>query len=83
MARGNQRDKAREANQKKLADQVSRRTWWPHSKGYFLNPEALLTTFSFAHKKGNSMSGAEMARQKEAVAERMRIKQAAGEFTES
>ena len=26
MARGNQRDKAREANQKKLADQVSERS---------------------------------------------------------
>lgn len=51
MARGNQRDKAREANQKKLA----------------------------AMKKGNSKSGTEMARDKEAVAEKMRQKQAAAD----
>ncbi|TVY50028.1 hypothetical protein LOCC1_G000160 [Lachnellula occidentalis] len=53
MARGNQRDKAREANQKKLADQ----------------------------KKGNGMTGSEMQREKEKVAEKMREKQAAGTYT--
>ncbi|KAK2625332.1 hypothetical protein QTJ16_005701 [Diplocarpon rosae] len=51
MARGNQRDKAREANQKKMADQ----------------------------KKGNTMSGSEMAREKEKVAAKMREKQAAAD----
>ncbi|TVY32361.1 hypothetical protein LSUB1_G006662 [Lachnellula subtilissima] len=51
MARGNQRDKAREANQKKLADQ----------------------------KKGNAMTGSEMQREKEKVAEKMRQKQAAAD----
>jgi len=51
MARGNQRDKAREANQKKLAGQ----------------------------KKGTTMSGTEMQRDKEAVAEKMRQKQAAAD----
>ncbi|KAK0613797.1 hypothetical protein B0T14DRAFT_438423 [Immersiella caudata] len=50
MARGNQRDKAREANLKKQA----------------------------ALKKGNTKSGSEMARDKEAVAAMMRQKQAAG-----
>merc|ERR1712093_245341 len=47
MARGNQRDKAREANQKKMADM----------------------------KKGNSMSGSEMQREKEKGAAKMREKQ--------
>jgi len=51
MARGNQRDKAREANQKKLA----------------------------AQKSGNSMTGAEMQREKERVAAKMREKQAAAD----
>ncbi|ELR09048.1 hypothetical protein VC83_03990 [Pseudogymnoascus destructans] len=51
MARGNQRDKAREANQKKLAGQ----------------------------KSENKMSGSEMARTKEAVAAKMREKQAAAD----
>ncbi|KAG9234818.1 putative serf family protein [Amylocarpus encephaloides] len=51
MARGNQRDKAREANQKKLADQ----------------------------KKHNTMSGTEMQREKEKVAQKMREKQAAAD----
>merc|ERR1712230_246283 len=51
MARGNQRDKAREANQKKMADM----------------------------KKGNSMSGSEMQREKEKVAAKMREKQAAAD----
>ncbi|CAD6505150.1 BgTH12-00645 [Blumeria graminis f. sp. triticale] len=51
MARGNQRDKAREANLKKLAEQ----------------------------KKGNSMSGPEMQREKEKVAQKMREKQAAAD----
>merc|ERR1712093_65621 len=46
MARGNQRDKAREANQKKMADM----------------------------KKGNSMSGSEMQREKEKVAAKMKEK---------
>ncbi|KAH8596489.1 hypothetical protein B0O99DRAFT_620566 [Bisporella sp. PMI_857] len=50
MARGNQRDKAREANQKKMAEQ----------------------------KKGNTMTGAQMAADKERVAKMMREKQAAG-----
>ncbi|PSS27197.1 hypothetical protein M430DRAFT_32030 [Amorphotheca resinae ATCC 22711] len=51
MARGNQRDKAREATQKKLAEQ----------------------------KKANTMSGPEMQREKERVAQRMREKQAAAD----
>ncbi|KAI5457354.1 4F5 domain protein, partial [Mariannaea sp. PMI_226] len=51
MARGNQRDKAREANLKKQA----------------------------AQKKGNSQSGYEMQKSKEAAADIMRKKQAAGE----
>ncbi|KAI6248612.1 hypothetical protein HI914_03555 [Erysiphe necator] len=51
MARGNQRDKAREANQKKMAEQ----------------------------KKSNTMSGTEMQRQKEKVAQMMRQKQQAAD----
>ncbi|KAI6781521.1 4F5 domain protein [Emericellopsis cladophorae] len=50
MARGNQREKSREANLKKQA----------------------------AQKKGNNLSGTEMQRSKEAAAEIMRQKQAAG-----
>ncbi|KAK4038929.1 hypothetical protein C8A01DRAFT_37110 [Parachaetomium inaequale] len=51
MARGNQRDKAREANQKKLASQ----------------------------KKSHGMSGSELAKAKEAAAQKMREKQAAAD----
>ncbi|KAK3386937.1 putative serf family protein [Podospora didyma] len=51
MARGNQRDKAREAAQKKLASQ----------------------------KKGNGMSGSELAKAKLEAAEKMRAKQAAAD----
>jgi len=55
MARGNQRDKAREATQKKLA----------------------------AQKSHNTMSGAEMQREKEKVAQKMREKQAAADAKKS
>lgn len=51
MARGNQRDKAREATQKKMAEQ----------------------------KRANNMSGSEMQREKEKVAQKMREKQAAAD----
>lgn len=51
MARGNQRDKAREACQKKLAEQ----------------------------KKCNTMSGSELRREREKVAQKMREKQAAAD----
>lgn len=51
MARGNQRDKAREANQKKMA----------------------------AQKSGTQMSGTEMQREREKVAEKMRQKQLAAD----
>jgi len=71
MARGNQRDKAREANQKKLADQVGHEnclTYWPRQNQH---ADSL-------QKKGNSMSGSEMQREKEKVAQKMREKQAAG-----
>ncbi|KGQ12501.1 hypothetical protein BBAD15_g1738 [Beauveria bassiana D1-5] len=64
MARGNQRDKAREANQKKLAAQRYR-----NSNARVLPP---------SQKKGNSMSGTEMQRAKESAADIMRAKQAAG-----
>lgn len=75
MARGNQRDKAREANQKKLADQVSCNLcdWFASSR------TVTLTTNFFLQKKGNNMTGSEMAREKEKVAAKMREKQAAGE----
>lgn len=51
MARGNQRDKAREATQKKMA----------------------------AMKSGTQMSGTEMQREREKVAEKMRQKQLAAD----
>jgi len=51
MTRGNQRDKAREKNQKLQAQQ----------------------------KKGNAKSGTEMQREKEALAAKMREKQAAAD----
>ena len=77
MARGNQRDKAREANQKKMASQV----WW--------GVESLGGAISFVatradvmlQKSSNNMSGSEMQREKEKVAAKMREKQAAGKVT--
>lgn len=72
MARGNQRDKAREANQKKMAEQV----YFPNSAASTL-PKCADRSF-YLQKKGNSMSGSEMQREKEKVAAKMREKQAAG-----
>lgn len=73
MARGNQRDKAREANQKKMADQVHK------SLGAKVYQSFYAKHFSYLQKKGNSMTGSEMQREKEKVAAKMREKQAAGE----
>ncbi len=76
MARGNQRDKAREANQKKMAEQVSAlRLSQPCD--CFRN--TTLTACIGVQKKSNNMSGSEMQREKEKVAQKMREKQAAGE----
>lgn len=77
MARGNQRDKAREANQKKMADQVRLFTHRCQTGGESSVRE-VLTLFSRPQKKSNSMSGSEMQREKEKVAAKMREKQAAG-----
>lgn len=75
MARGNQRDKAREANQKKMADQVGEpRGLWAISIVKITCPNYDRTL----QKKSNSMSGTEMQREKEKVAKMMREKQAAG-----
>ncbi|TQS31483.1 hypothetical protein Golomagni_08232 [Golovinomyces magnicellulatus] len=72
MARGNQRDKAREANQKKAAAQVR--------LPVVVDQCSLSTvTLTFAKKKGNTMSGTEMQRAKESAADIMRQKQAAAE----
>lgn len=69
MARGNQRDKAREANQKKVCS----------LQGYALAAIGLIPLFQLASQKsGTQMSGSEMAREKEKVAAKMREKQAAG-----
>ncbi len=77
MARGSQRDKAREANQKKMADQVY---------SSFVLGAVDVSRISCAdrifrlQKKSNSMSGSEMQREKEKVVAKMREKQAAGMF---
>jgi hypothetical protein len=73
MARGNQRDKAREANQKKMADQVS-----AAHKDLCIMRKYLANHNLQLQKKGNAMSGSEMQREKEKVAAKMREKQAAG-----
>lgn len=70
MARGNQRDKAREANLKKQAAQVSQGVEWT-----WIPSTVALTS---GQKKGNTMSGTEMQRAKESAADIMRQKQAAG-----
>ena len=76
MARGNQRDKAREANQKKLAATVripSLPSLHPHLQ------EPVLTAPSCRpQKKGNTLSGSELAKAKEVAAQKMREKQLAG-----
>jgi hypothetical protein len=77
MARGNQRDKAREANQKKMADQVLCAV----PVGSFAISVA--DHDAIVQKKGNSMSGTEMKAEKEKVAAKMREKQAAGQFQDS
>jgi hypothetical protein len=74
MARGNQRDKAREANQKKMADQVSIFFCAKVSD----SPRIYADSISRLQKKSNNMSGSEMQREKEKVAAKMREKQAAG-----
>ena len=75
MARGNQRDKAREKNQAKLAAQVrmvlcARRHSTPLQK-----------TNLDLQKSGNNMTGSELQKAKESAAEIMRKKQAAGKYT--
>lgn len=74
MARGNQRDKAREKTQAKLASQVC-----PYLCILPAIPTRMLTLVK-KQKSGNTMSGSEQQRAKEAAAEIMRKKQAAGEF---
>jgi hypothetical protein len=74
MARGNQRDKAREANQKKMADQVSIFFCAIVSDSSRIYADSI----SRLQKKSNNMSGSEMQREKEKVAAKMREKQAAG-----
>jgi 4F5 protein related disordered region len=74
MARGNQRDKAREANQKKMADQVSIFFCANVSDSSGIYADSI----SRLQKKSNNMSGSEMQREKEKVAAKMREKQAAG-----
>lgn len=71
MARGNQRDKAREKNQAKLAGAV--RLFLSHPLP--LKKDLILMLLQ---KSGNSMTGSEMMRNKDDVAAIMRKKQAAG-----
>jgi hypothetical protein len=78
MARGNQRDKAREANQKKMADQVSIFFCANVSDSSRIYADSI----SRLQKKSNNMSGSEMQREKEKVAAKMREKQAAGKHSE-
>lgn len=71
MARGNQRDKAREANLKKQAAMVG------------LYRDTLSSLYrgcsdATLQKKGNSLSGTELQRAKETAAEKMREKQRLG-----
>lgn len=76
MARGNQRDKAREKTQAKLASQVC-----PYLCILPDNTDQNADTGKKnKQKSGNTMSGSEQQRAKEAAAEIMRKKQAAGEF---
>lgn len=75
MARGNQRDKAREKTQAKLASQVC-----PYLCILPGNTDQNADTGKKTQKSGNTMSGSEQQRAKEAAAEIMRKKQAAGEF---
>lgn len=75
MARGNQRDKAREKTQAKLASQVC-----PYLCILPGNTDQNADTGKKQQKSGNTMSGSEQQRAKEAAAEIMRKKQAAGEF---
>ncbi|KAI1487932.1 putative serf family protein [Biscogniauxia mediterranea] len=77
MARGNQREKAREKNLKAQASQAP-----AHSLGspsYSPCSEASRAPTSRFPKAKNSKSGTEMARDKEALAEMMRKKQAAAD----
>jgi hypothetical protein len=85
MARGNQRDKAREANLKKQAGMVSN-SCTPWRLARYLTP-ATHWSRSFAldvcanpplQKKANTKTGAEMQRDRDALAQKMREKQAAG-----
>lgn len=68
MARGNQRDKAREKNQKEQAGKVR----------LVQCPSRLIWHADCVQKSKNTMSGTEFARDKENVAAIMRAKQAAG-----
>lgn len=72
MARGNQRDKAREANQKKACPTEA-------LEGSVANADFGGTYLQMAaQKSGTQMSGTEMQREREKVAEKMRQKQLAG-----
>ncbi|KAK2766363.1 hypothetical protein FQN53_006755 [Emmonsiellopsis sp. PD_33] len=64
MARGNQREKAREKTQKEAAGQTAHQTW-----------TELTQPFPALQKKKNSQSGTEFARTKENQAAIMRAKQ--------
>lgn len=78
MARGNQRDKAREAAQKKLAGQVSRPPSGPLQPDCPPRGRTCSDVLRRLQKKGSGLSGTEMQRNKEQAAEIMRQKQAAG-----
>ncbi|KEZ46155.1 hypothetical protein SAPIO_CDS1024 [Scedosporium apiospermum] len=75
MSRGNQREKAREANLKKQAAQAGSKPN-PYTIGQFARLGA-----SGAPQPGNTMSGTQMQNAKEKAAEIMRQKQAAGKLT--
>ena len=75
MARGNQRDKAREAAQKKQAGQVSNCLEGPPSRCACI--QIIFTNWDL-QKAGNNMSGTEMQRAKEKTAQLMKEKQAKG-----
>ena len=78
MARGNQRDKAREKNQKEAAGQV-RYSPLPFSPSPLFpsSGNVWFLTVPLEQKKKNNQSGTEFARTKEAQAAIMREKQAA------
>ena len=90
MARGNQRDRAREKNLKTQAGQVSLQPGEPPRHHPRLGSPNLdvraprrerkvaLTTHVSIQKKGNNQSGSEMQRSRESAAEVMRQKQVAG-----